>query len=215
MTILQSLIWPDLFLCSKWQVIRKLLYYYDHNSRRALTNYLDYMHGWNQWLCCTICPVWHQPIPIRLSCMFAANLLIPFSVFTGSRSCYTPCFLDIGHHILNGQFGRLLAQMDATKLFTPPPPPIISELCGFRVHYSSIMHGLLFHLMFPLVSSDTIGYLFVGLLLFVEDVIRHEHSTCQNRPIYLVGNSFGACLAISVAARNPNIDLIIILINPG
>lgn len=34
-------------------------------------------------------------------------------------------------------------------------------------------------------------------------------------PIYLVGDSFGGALALSVAARNPTVDLILILVNPG
>lgn len=51
--------------------------------------------------------------------------------------------------------------------------------------------------------------------MFVEDVVRIEHSTSVNRPIYLHGHSFGGCLALSIAARNPHIDLILILTNPG
>ncbi|ONK78620.1 uncharacterized protein A4U43_C02F20720 [Asparagus officinalis] len=54
-----------------------------------------------------------------------------------------------------------------------------------------------------------------GLLMSIEDVLRIEHSTGQNRPIYLLGHSFGGCLALSIAARNPNIDLIVILTNPA
>lgn len=49
----------------------------------------------------------------------------------------------------------------------------------------------------------------------VEDVVRKEHATSPNRPIYLLGNSFGGCLALAVAARNPHIDLILVLVNPG
>lgn len=49
----------------------------------------------------------------------------------------------------------------------------------------------------------------------VEDVVRAEHSTSPNKPIYLLGNSFGGCLALAVAARNPRIDLILVLVNPG
>nr|CAB3477165.1 unnamed protein product [Digitaria exilis] len=56
---------------------------------------------------------------------------------------------------------------------------------------------------------------FEGLLQTVENTIRHEHNLSPNRPIYLVGDSFGGCLAVAVAARNPQIDLVLILVNPG
>lgn len=49
----------------------------------------------------------------------------------------------------------------------------------------------------------------------VEDVVKKEHATCPNKPIYLLGSSFGGCLALAVAARNPHIDLILVLVNPG
>lgn len=45
--------------------------------------------------------------------------------------------------------------------------------------------------------------------------MRLEHASSPNKPIYLVGDSFGGCLALAVAARNPNIDLVLILANPG
>ncbi|KAF8660565.1 hypothetical protein HU200_057588 [Digitaria exilis] len=56
---------------------------------------------------------------------------------------------------------------------------------------------------------------FEGLLQTVENTIRHEHNLSPNRPIYLVGDSFGGCLAVAVAARNPQIDLVLILVNPA
>ncbi|XP_052168933.1 phytyl ester synthase 1, chloroplastic isoform X2 [Oryza glaberrima] len=56
---------------------------------------------------------------------------------------------------------------------------------------------------------------FEGLLQIVENSIKYEHAMSPNRPIYLVGDSFGGCLALSVAARNPQIDLVLILINPA
>lgn len=45
--------------------------------------------------------------------------------------------------------------------------------------------------------------------------MRFENSISQDKPIYLVGHSFGGCLALAVAARNPDIDLILVLSNPG
>ncbi|KAL6627860.1 hypothetical protein ACP70R_031586 [Stipagrostis hirtigluma subsp. patula] len=56
---------------------------------------------------------------------------------------------------------------------------------------------------------------FEGLLQTVEQSIKREHDLSPNRPIYLVGDSFGGCLALSVAARNPQIDLVLILVNPA
>ncbi|KAH6817077.1 Esterase/lipase/thioesterase family protein [Perilla frutescens var. frutescens] len=53
---------------------------------------------------------------------------------------------------------------------------------------------------------------FEELVLWVEKSLRSEHSSC---PIYLVGESFGGCLALAVAARNPHIDLAVILANPA
>lgn len=49
----------------------------------------------------------------------------------------------------------------------------------------------------------------------VEETVRSEHASNPNKPIYLVGDSFGGCLALAVAARNPSVDLILILVNPG
>ncbi|KAL3653878.1 hypothetical protein CASFOL_003559 [Castilleja foliolosa] len=56
---------------------------------------------------------------------------------------------------------------------------------------------------------------FTGLVKFVESTVRLEYSRNPNRPIYLVGESFSGCLALAVAARNPDIDLILILANPA
>ncbi|XVF57310.1 hypothetical protein PTKIN_Ptkin06aG0195000 [Pterospermum kingtungense] len=56
---------------------------------------------------------------------------------------------------------------------------------------------------------------FEGLVKLVEETIRLEHASRPNSPIYLVGDSFGGCLALAVAARNPNIDFVLILANPA
>ncbi|XP_071735481.1 phytyl ester synthase 1, chloroplastic-like isoform X2 [Rutidosis leptorrhynchoides] len=56
---------------------------------------------------------------------------------------------------------------------------------------------------------------FEDLVTFVEETLRFEHALCPSRPIYLVGDSFGGCLALAVAARNPTIDLVVILSNPA
>lgn len=54
-----------------------------------------------------------------------------------------------------------------------------------------------------------------GLLQIVEQSIKYEHELSPSKPIYIVGDSFGGCLALAVAARNPQIDLVLVLVNPG
>ncbi|PIM97117.1 hypothetical protein CDL12_30419 [Handroanthus impetiginosus] len=56
---------------------------------------------------------------------------------------------------------------------------------------------------------------FGELVRWVEDTVRAEHASSPNKPIYLVGDSFGGCLALAVAACNPKIDLVVILANPA
>jgi len=54
-----------------------------------------------------------------------------------------------------------------------------------------------------------------GLVKLVERTVRLENHRSPSKPIYLVGESLGACLALAVAARNPDIDLVLVLVNPG
>ncbi|XP_042387766.1 acyltransferase-like protein At3g26840, chloroplastic isoform X1 [Zingiber officinale] len=56
---------------------------------------------------------------------------------------------------------------------------------------------------------------FAGLVELVERTIKSEESYIKGKPIYLVGESIGACVALAVAARNQNVDLILILANPA
>lgn len=56
---------------------------------------------------------------------------------------------------------------------------------------------------------------FEGLVKYVEQTIKSEHKVSPMKPIYLVGDSLGGCLALAVAARNPTIDLLLILCNPA
>ncbi|TVU08784.1 hypothetical protein EJB05_42197 [Eragrostis curvula] len=56
---------------------------------------------------------------------------------------------------------------------------------------------------------------FEGLVEYVERTVKSETSRAPDRPVYLVGESIGACIALAVAARNPDIDLVLILVNPG
>ncbi|KAL6601776.1 hypothetical protein ACP70R_044996 [Stipagrostis hirtigluma subsp. patula] len=48
---------------------------------------------------------------------------------------------------------------------------------------------------------------FEGLVEYVEGTVKSESSRAPDKPVYLVGESLGACIALAVAARNPDIDL--------
>lgn len=56
---------------------------------------------------------------------------------------------------------------------------------------------------------------FEALVEFVGQTVRQEHASSPNKPVYLVGDSFGGCLALAVAAQNPTVDLVVILANPA
>ena len=49
----------------------------------------------------------------------------------------------------------------------------------------------------------------------VETTVKSESQRSPGKPIYLVGESLGACIALAVAACNPHFDLLLILSNPG
>lgn len=49
----------------------------------------------------------------------------------------------------------------------------------------------------------------------MDNVVKNEHAKSSHKPVYLVGELFGGCLALAVAACNPDIDLALVLINPG
>ncbi|XP_033145809.1 acyltransferase-like protein At3g26840, chloroplastic isoform X1 [Brassica rapa] len=52
------------------------------------------------------------------------------------------------------------------------------------------------------------------IVKLIERTVRSEYYRVPNRPIYIVGESVGACLALDVAASNPDIDIVLILANP-
>ncbi|WVZ65518.1 hypothetical protein U9M48_014867 [Paspalum notatum var. saurae] len=56
---------------------------------------------------------------------------------------------------------------------------------------------------------------FEDLVEYVEGTVKSESSRAPDRPVYLIGESLGACVALAVAVRNPDIDLVLILVNPG
>ena len=55
----------------------------------------------------------------------------------------------------------------------------------------------------------------MGLLEMVESEVVAEARRRPSSPVYLVGEAFGGALALSVAARNPELDLILVLVNPA
>ncbi|XP_044382105.1 acyltransferase-like protein At3g26840, chloroplastic isoform X1 [Triticum aestivum] len=56
---------------------------------------------------------------------------------------------------------------------------------------------------------------FQGLVEHVERTVKSESLRAPDRPVYLVGESVGACIALAVAARNRDVDLVLVLVNPG
>ncbi|KAJ8760706.1 hypothetical protein K2173_017757 [Erythroxylum novogranatense] len=56
---------------------------------------------------------------------------------------------------------------------------------------------------------------FEGLVKLVGESVRSVYVSSPTKPIYLVGESFGGCLALAVAACNPDIDLVLVLANPA
>ncbi|EOA30044.1 hypothetical protein CARUB_v10013149mg [Capsella rubella] len=56
---------------------------------------------------------------------------------------------------------------------------------------------------------------FTDLVGMVETTVKSENHQSPGKPIYLVGESLGACIALAVAACNPEIDLVLILSNPA
>jgi alpha-beta hydrolase superfamily lysophospholipase len=53
------------------------------------------------------------------------------------------------------------------------------------------------------------------LIKIVESVVKSENLKSPSKPIYLVGDTFGATLALAVASRNPKVDLVLVLANPS
>ncbi|KAF2322938.1 hypothetical protein GH714_032222 [Hevea brasiliensis] len=95
------------------------------------------------------------------------------------------------------------------------PPRWFSPLeCGSRLDKSPLL------LYLPGIDGVGLGlikqhYSLGKVVKLVERTVRSENCRSPNRLTYLVGESLGACLAIAVAARNPDIDLVLILANPG
>jgi predicted alpha/beta-fold hydrolase len=75
------------------------------------------------------------------------------------------------------------------------------------------------HTSSPSTNSSAIytffPFFFLGLVQYIENTVRTEKTRSQGRPIYIAGESIGACLALAVAARNIDTDLVLVLVNPG
>ncbi|KAL8196346.1 hypothetical protein R6Q57_025346 [Mikania cordata] len=83
---------------------------------------------------------------------------------------------------------------------------------GLVVHEKAL--GKIFHvqcLHVPALDRTSLD----GLIQIVEETVMIEHSLSQKKPIYIIGDSFGGALALAIAARNPTIDLVLILANPA
>ncbi|CAL0302252.1 unnamed protein product [Lupinus luteus] len=91
-------------------------------------------------------------------------------------------------------------------------PGIDGTGLGLTLHHKAL--GKAFHvrcLHIPVQDRTP----FEGLVKLVEEAVKLEHASSPKKPIYLVGDSIGGSLALAVAARNPTIDLVLILVNPG
>ncbi|KAL4565279.1 hypothetical protein LXL04_029367 [Taraxacum kok-saghyz] len=91
-------------------------------------------------------------------------------------------------------------------------PGIDGTGTGLVVHEKAL--GKVFHvqcLHIPVQDRTPLE----GLIQIVEEAIKIENKLSPNKPIYILGESFGGALALAIAARNPTIDLILILANPA
>ncbi|CAK9204037.1 unnamed protein product [Sphagnum troendelagicum] len=113
----------------------------------------------------------------------------------------------------------------APRWFSPllPAPPTNAPILLFLPGMDGTGLGLLLHheslarlfelwcLHIPVHNRTP----FTGLVKLVEDTVIEETKRRPQSPIYLVGDSLGAVLALAVAARNPELDLVLILSNPA
>ncbi|XP_024358571.1 phytyl ester synthase 1, chloroplastic [Physcomitrium patens] len=104
----------------------------------------------------------------------------------------------------------------------PPPPADAPTLfflpgmdgtgLGLIMHYESL--GRLFNMQclhIPVRDRTP----FAGLLKIAEEAVLAEHKHRPKSPIYLLGDSLGGTLALALAARNPKLDLVLIVANPA
>lgn len=87
------------------------------------------------------------------------------------------------------------------------------QSCLWAIYWESRQWVVLICILSLIALFQTLWY--SGLVKLVEEVVLEEIKLRPSAPIYLVGDSIGSALALSVAARNPEADLILILANPG
>lgn len=89
-------------------------------------------------------------------------------------------------------------------------PGIVGTGLGLSLHHRRL--GEMFDIWcLHIPATDTTP--FAELVKLVESTVKSENYQLPERPIYLVGQSFGACLALAVAARNPGVDILLVLAN--
>uniref|UniRef100_A0ACD5ZA18 Uncharacterized protein n=2 Tax=Avena sativa TaxID=4498 RepID=A0ACD5ZA18_AVESA len=97
-----------------------------------------------------------------------------------------------------------------------PGAPTLLYLPGIDgVGFGLIRHHEMLAMMFSVWCLHIHRTSFERLVEHVEMTVRSEVSGAPGRPVYLLGESLGACIALAVAARNRDIDLVLILVNPG
>ncbi|KAF8017906.1 hypothetical protein BT93_H2964 [Corymbia citriodora subsp. variegata] len=109
------------------------------------------------------------------------------------------CPVECGHPLNDSPVLLFLPGLDGTGL-------------GLMLHHEAL--GRAFEvqcLHIPVYDRTPFG----DLVRFVENTVKAEYASSPHKPIYLVGDSFGGCLALAVAARNPTIDLVVLLVNPA
>ncbi|KAJ0743048.1 putative alpha/Beta hydrolase [Helianthus annuus] len=75
-------------------------------------------------------------------------------------------------------------------------------------------HTYVSNMLFKGCAKRTPPPLFI-LIASPQLITMVEHTLSGNKPFYMLGVSFGGALALAIAARNPTIDLVLILANPA
>ncbi|KAL4565280.1 hypothetical protein LXL04_029368 [Taraxacum kok-saghyz] len=137
---------------------------------------------------------------------------------TQTMKDYTKIAVDIGRLTMNdGGPPRWFCPVACGMPLKDSPvlmylPGLEGTGTGLVVHEKAL--GKVFHVQcFHIPAHDRTP--FEGLIKIVEEAIKIERDLFPNKPIYLLGESFGGTLALAIASRNPTIDLILVLANPA
>uniref|UniRef100_A0A0D9V0V8 Serine aminopeptidase S33 domain-containing protein n=1 Tax=Leersia perrieri TaxID=77586 RepID=A0A0D9V0V8_9ORYZ len=126
----------------------------------------------------------------------AVRAMFPLGAGAGAGPPRWFCPVDCGRPAIDGA---------PPLLFLPGIDGVGMELIMHHKSLAKVFEVRCLHI--PV--SDRTPY--EGLLQILEEYVKYEHSLSPNRPIYITGDSFGGCLALSLAARNPEIDLVTLL----